>query len=50
MRELERANILRALERAGWRVAGPNGAARLLGVPPSTLGSRMDVLGIRRPR
>lgn len=50
LRDLERANLLRALESASWRVSGPNGAASLLGLPPSTLASRMKALGIRRPR
>jgi transcriptional regulator with GAF, ATPase, and Fis domain len=45
----ERSNILRALESCGWRIAGDSGAARLLGVPPTTLSSRMKVLEIRRP-
>jgi PAS domain S-box-containing protein len=49
MRDLERANLVRALELAGWKVAGQSGAARLLGVSPSTLASRMKALGIRRP-
>jgi formate hydrogenlyase transcriptional activator len=46
---LERDNLQRALERTGWQVAGETGAARLLGVAPSTLSSRMKVLGVRRP-
>ena len=46
---LERENLLRALERTGWQVAGDTGAARLLGVAPSTLTSRMKALGVRRP-
>ena len=45
---LERQNVLRALERADWRVAGPGGAAELLGLRPSTLTSRMKALGISR--
>jgi PAS domain S-box-containing protein len=49
MRALERANLVRALERAGWRIAGPGGAARLLGLPASTVASRMRALDIRRP-
>jgi transcriptional regulator with GAF, ATPase, and Fis domain len=49
VRRLERENIVRALEATGWRVAGPTGAARRLGLPSSTLASRMKVLGIRRP-
>jgi len=46
---LERENLQRTLERTGWQVAGETGAARLLGVAPSTLSSRMKVLGVRRP-
>ena len=46
---LERDNLRRALERTGWQVAGESGAARLLGVAPSTLTSRMKALGVRRP-
>jgi PAS domain S-box-containing protein len=47
---LERANLLRALERARWRIAGEQGAAQLLGMNPSTLNSRLKALGIRRPQ
>jgi PAS domain S-box-containing protein len=50
LRAIERANILRALERTDWRVAGPSGAAQLLGMNPSTLASRMKALGISRSR
>jgi PAS domain S-box-containing protein len=50
MRQLERANLMRALEAAGWKVAGQSGAAQLLGMRPSTLTSRMKALGIERPR
>ena len=49
LRARERENLVRALERAGWRVAGPDGAASRLGIPASTLASRMKALGIRRP-
>lgn len=48
--ELERANILRALESANWRVSGDQGAARLLGMNPSTLASRMKALRIQKPQ
>ena len=44
----ERELILRALERAGWRIKGPKGAAAALGLNPSTLYSRMKKLGIRQ--
>ena len=48
LERLERSNIRRALERSGWQVAGDSGAARLLGMAPSTLASRMKALGVRR--
>jgi transcriptional regulator with AAA-type ATPase domain len=47
---LERDNLLAALEAAGWRVAGENGAAQLLDIKPTTLSSRMKALGIERKR
>lgn len=49
LQELERNNLLRALTSTGWRVSGPAGAARLLGMPPSTLNSRLKSLGLKRP-
>jgi transcriptional regulator with GAF, ATPase, and Fis domain len=49
LRELERANLVRALERASWKISGSEGAAQLLGMNPSTLASRMKALGISRP-
>jgi PAS domain S-box-containing protein len=50
LQELERRHILATLERAGWIIEGPRGAARVLGLHPNTLRSRMERLGIRRPR
>ena len=49
VRELERENMIAALERSGWRVGGTAGAARLLSVSPSTFKSRMKALAIARP-
>jgi formate hydrogenlyase transcriptional activator len=46
---LERQNILKALNRCDWRISGKNGAAKLIGIPPTTLSSRMKVLKINRP-
>jgi PAS domain S-box-containing protein len=46
---LERQNILKALNRCDWRISGKDGAAKLLEVPPSTLSSRMKSLNIKRP-
>ncbi|MHC4991853.1 MAG: sigma 54-interacting transcriptional regulator, partial [Planctomycetota bacterium] len=53
MRDLERANVVRALEAAGWKISGKGGAAELLGLNPNTLSSRMKSLeidGARRPQ
>jgi transcriptional regulator with GAF, ATPase, and Fis domain len=49
LRDLERRNLITALERTAYRVAGVGGAAELLGVNPSTLRDRMKTLGIQRP-
>ena len=49
MRELERRNTVLALEMAQWRVSGPNGAAKLLGIKPTTLTDRMKKLALRKP-
>lgn len=49
LNRLERDNLLLALEKSGWRVSGPNGAAQLIGLPPSTFQSRMKAFGIKRP-
>jgi PAS domain S-box-containing protein len=48
--DLERQNIVAALEASDWKVAGANGAASLLGIKPTTLSSRMKALGIERKR
>jgi transcriptional regulator with GAF, ATPase, and Fis domain len=44
----ERDNLLRVLERANWKIKGPDGAAELLGVKPTTLLSRIDKWGLKR--
>jgi len=50
LEETERRYIRKVLDRTGWRVSGPNGAAQLLGVKPTTLEYRMKKLGITRGR
>ena len=50
LEEAERQQILAALEKANWVVAGPEGAAARLGMKRSTLQSRMQKLGIRVSR
>jgi transcriptional regulator with GAF, ATPase, and Fis domain len=49
MREFQKKNLLEALEQTNWRVSGPDGAAELLGVRPTTLADRIRTLGIRKP-
>jgi PAS domain S-box-containing protein len=46
--EVERAHIAAVLRSTGGKVDGPDGAARLLGLRPSTLRSRLKKLGIAR--
>jgi transcriptional regulator with GAF, ATPase, and Fis domain len=50
LQEIERENIILALNKTNWRVSGERGAAKLLGMPPTTLSSRIKALGIKRPR
>ena len=44
----EREHILTVLGQTGWVVEGQRGAAKILGLHPNTLRSRMKKLGIRR--
>ncbi len=44
----ERDNLMRALARTGGRIYGPDGAAALLGIKPTTLASRMNTWKIPR--
>lgn len=50
MRAFERKNLLAVIERCGWRLQGERGAARALGLSPSTLRDRLRSFGIQRPR
>jgi formate hydrogenlyase transcriptional activator len=45
---VERAYIIKVLEQTHWKVHGPNGAAQILGLNPSTLRSRMKKLQIKK--
>ena len=47
--EFERRNLLRALETCGWKISGVGSVSALMGLPPSTISSRIKALGIRRP-
>jgi len=49
MLQHERDNLRAVLEQAGWKIKGPDGAAELLGVKPTTLLSRLKRMGLQRP-
>jgi PAS domain S-box-containing protein len=46
--QVQRNHILRVLAESAWQIAGPGGAAQVLGMHPNTLRYRMKKLGIRR--
>ena len=48
LEQFEKGNLLRALETCGWKISGAKGVSALLGLPPSTVSSRIKALGIRR--
>jgi formate hydrogenlyase transcriptional activator len=48
--DVERAHIHGVLESTRWRIRGSGGAAALLGLPPTTLETRMVRLGLTRPK
>ena len=50
LRDLEHRNFVKAMEASGYQIAGPRGAARLLGMSPSTLSYHLKRLGIERPK
>jgi formate hydrogenlyase transcriptional activator len=47
LKDKERDYILQVLDKTGWLIGGPSGAARYLGLPRTSLISRMKRLGIR---
>ncbi|MCP4694638.1 MAG: response regulator [Desulfobacterales bacterium] len=47
--EIEREYIQHVLKSKKWRIDGPDGAAVVLGLNPSTLRFRMKKLGVERP-
>jgi transcriptional regulator with GAF, ATPase, and Fis domain len=50
LEQFERTYILNVLNSSGWKVSGLEGAAQILGLPSSTLRSRMKKLGIARDK
>jgi transcriptional regulator with GAF, ATPase, and Fis domain len=49
IKTLQKRNLLAALVQSGWKIYGSNGAARVLGIKPTTLIERMRRMGIKRP-
>jgi len=50
LEDLERNHILDTLNKTGWKVSGEKGAAKILGLNPTTLEARMKKLGIKREK
>jgi formate hydrogenlyase transcriptional activator len=50
LEEMERQHIVDVLDQTNWRVSGEKGAAKILGLNPTTLEARMKKLGIERPK
>lgn len=50
LEDVERAHILRALAETNWVIHGRHGAASMLSINPSTLRSRIEKLGIKKPQ
>ena len=50
LNEIERKHIAAVLEKTRWRIAGPGGAAEVLGLKRTTLQAKMKKLGISRSR
>ncbi len=48
--DVERYHIEQVLKRTNGQIAGPGGAAELLGMHPNTLRGRMNKLGVQRPK
>ncbi len=49
LHEFERRHILKVLKATNYQVKGVHGAAAVLGLPPSTLFSKIKRLGLKRP-
>ena len=48
LKQHERAFILEALARTRGKIYGPDGAAALLGLKPTTLSSKVHRMGLKR--
>lgn len=48
--QLQIKNTETALKKCGWKIYGPDGAAKLLGLKPTTLATRIKKMELRRSR
>jgi len=48
LEDMERSHIVAVLDKTGWRIAGPGGAAEVLGLKRTTLQAKIKKLGIKR--
>jgi formate hydrogenlyase transcriptional activator len=48
LEDVEREYIIKVLRQTNWLITGPRGAAKLLGLHPSTLRNRIKKLGVTR--
>ena len=48
LEDVEKEHILETLKKVNWKVSGERGAAKILGLNPTTLEARMKKLGIKR--
>lgn len=48
LNDVEKDHIIEVLKKTGWKVSGEKGAAKILGLNPTTLEARMKKLGIHR--
>ncbi len=46
--DVEKQHIISVLEKTNWKVSGEKGAAKILGLNPTTLEARMKKMGIQR--
>lgn len=49
LHQLEHDHLVAALNKSGWRIYGPQGAAAQLGLNPETLRSKIRKLGLKKP-
>jgi transcriptional regulator with GAF, ATPase, and Fis domain len=48
LEDVEKQHIMEVLNKLNWKVSGEKGAAKFLGLNPTTLEARMKKLGIKR--